>query len=484
MLIFMKTLSKSEERDIDTIHKFSVQNLWFQQIPAYILSSIAPLIVGIVNVSLLPRIMGSQTYGVYALVIITSNMVASVAGEWLLPSGIRLASDTRGNQIWNTLGWISFFCTLIAIIIVGMLLIKQSISISVWVAALFYTVTMVVSKPFIAYIRFSLQRKLVAGYALFSSLGSLIFGFGLYIIFKSLGWFIAGLSIIPFITFITYCLKFKCFLKRPELTAWKSILRFGLPIVITSIGGQLLQFVDRYMLALFKAYTDVGIYNIAYNLSDKLLGVGFSILFSSMYPVGTRVWSAGNQIEAKILLTNLFSFLGLFAGAFLWFQSVSGVSVIRWMAGNEFMPPSLIPMVVTLGSWLWYTGIIQHQPFEWDKRTIWITAMTLLSAILNLVLNWVLIPLWGMTGAAIATLISYAFYLTLCTLIGRIYYKVRVWRLRIVLGASLSALILWYLFRGNGLLWQGLLAAFLYVILYIALVGSKLFVNVLRTKLT
>lgn len=463
------------EQDWYRIQK--IRNLWLRQIPAYVVSHIVPLLVGIINISVLPRIMGSDMYGAYVLVVITGNMLASIFGEWLVPSGIRFASDKKDNQIWNILGWISIFCGLAATVLAGMLLVKLTPSISVWIAGLFFTLAMTVSKPFTAYIRTTFRGKLIAGYSLFGSFGSLILALMLYTTFgKRLEWFIVGLSIVPFGAFVAYYLRFVWIFGHDKLIIWKSILRFGLPIAITSIGGQVLQFADRYMLGLFKTNADVGVYNVAYNFSDKLLGICFGIFFSSMYPVGSHTWADNRQLESITLLKEIFAFTGLFIGAFLWFQAVSGVSAIRWLAGDEFSPPSLLPILVTMGSWLWYTGILQHQPLEWDKRTVWITAMTLLAAGLNFGFNWLLIPLWGMTGAAIATFFSYAFYLLLSTLLSSIYYNMRIWQLRVLLGTNLGAFVLWYFFRGNGVLWQGSLIAISYVVIYAIFIGPRLFV--------
>ena len=123
-----------------------------------------------------------------------------------------------------------------------------------------------------------------------------------------------------------------------------------------------------------------------------------------------------------------------------------------------------MPVLVAGGSWLWFIGILQHQPFEWDQHTLWITAMTLSAAGLNLILNWILVPLWGITGSAAATLASYASYLALCTFLSHKYYsnRSRVWQIQHVFGIGLGALILWYWFDGKAPLWQGVLMASVY----------------------
>jgi len=442
------------------VQKLTLQGIWLRQIPAYLLSHLAPLLVGLISVSLLPRIMNPDEYGTYALIVVTTNFVSSICGDWLVPSGIRLSSD-KGHLIWEALGWIAFLFSFLGMLTVWILLHRE-VTTPIWIGAGLFTMTIILSKPFIAYIRATLQSKLISGYSVVITFGSLLLSLGFYLASKNLLWFIVGMGIAPFVSFIIYSFMFKWLFLFPQFHIWQIIFRFGLPIAITSVGGQVLQFADRYMIAILMSKVDVGIYNVTYNLTDKVLGLIFSILFSSMYPVGSRAWALGKKADAEGLLVNLSNLTAALSGSFIWFQAVSGVTLVRWLAGELFNPPSLVPVLVAGGSWLWFTGILQHQPFEWDQRTLWITIMTLSAAGLNLVLNWFFIPLWGMTGAAAATLASYACYLALCTFLSYKHYNGRLWRIRDALRIGLGALILWYWFDGKAPLWQGVLAAFVH----------------------
>ena len=447
---------------MQTAKNLTSQGAWFHQIPAYLISHLAPLIVGLISVSLLPRVMGPDEYGTYALIVATASLAASIWGDWLVPSGIRLSSD-RGSLVWEALGWIAFLFSLIGMLTVWALLIRE-MSAPVWMGAGLFATSMILSKPFVAYIRATLQRKLISGFSVVATLGSLLLSLGLYIVSKNLVWFIIGMGIVPWASFVIYSFKFKWFLGLPQLHIWKIIFRFGLPIAITSVGGQVLQFADRYIIAVFMSKAEVGIYNVTYNLAAKVLGLAFSIFFSSMYPIGSRAWALGKKVDAQSLLGDLSILTTTLSGTFIWFQAVSGVTLVRWLAGAPFSPPSLVPVLVAGGSWLWFIGILQHQPFEWDQHTLWITAMTLSAAGLNLILNWILVPLWGITGSAAATLASYASYLALCTFLSHKYYsnRSRVWQIQHVFGIGLGALILWYWFDGKAPLWQGVLMASVY----------------------
>lgn len=464
-------------RPLHKLKKFSALTLWLHQIPAYILSHTASLLIGLISVSILPRVLGLEQYGTYTLIIVTSNVVISLFGEWLVPSGIRFSSED--NLIWSILGWLAAFSSFLGVIVVGILLYNQHLFQYAYFGASLFTASMILSKPLTAYVRASLQQKLIIGYSFIGGLVPLLFGLSLFFVSRKLTWLIIGLSILPCVLFFIYSFKFRWFLLRPEINLLQHVLRFGFPIVITSIGSQILQFADRYMLALFKTHIDVGIYNVTYNLSDKVLGLGYSILFSSMYPIGSRFWAQGEEAEARNLLVNLFKFSGIFAGSFICFQAVSGVSLVKLLAGEAFCPPSLIPFIIAFSSWLWFIGILQHQPFEWSKRTLWITLMTFLSAILNLLLNLLLIPTWGMIGAAAATLFSYAAYLIICTFTSKTYgYYGLVWQPWIVLGTGLAAFLLWYSFKGSASLWKGILISLFYITLSL----WSLFLNKGRVK--
>jgi O-antigen/teichoic acid export membrane protein len=74
---------------------------------------------------------------------------------------------------------------------------------------------------------------------------------------------------------------------------------------------------------------------------------------------------------------------------------------------------------------------VQHglgQFFKWGallrQKSYHVSAMVLLSAILNIVLNFVMIPRWGILGAALATLMAYIFWSVL-----KLYYSAKFYNL-------------------------------------------------------
>jgi O-antigen/teichoic acid export membrane protein len=57
---------------------------------------------------------------------------------------------------------------------------------------------------------------------------------------------------------------------------------------------------------------------------------------------------------------------------------------------------------------LWGVSTMQSQVFHGARKTGVIGTVTLAAAVVNLALNFALVPSWGVSGAALATFISYA----------------------------------------------------------------------------
>lgn len=200
----------------------------------------------------------------------------------------------------------------------------------------------------------------------------------------------------------------------------KLLLNYGLPLIPASVSYWILSYVDRYFLISYSNLTEVGLYSIGNKLSGLLSF--FTIAFQMAWPVfALSIQHAENArtVYAKVLLlyTVIMSFL------------VVGLSLFSKEILLVVTPRAYLEayqVVGILGLSLMIMGIFNILGIglalaEKTKHLGWITG---LAAILNIICNFILIPDFGMIGAAVATFISFSFSNVILFIISQRYFPV------------------------------------------------------------
>lgn len=202
-------------------------------------------------------------------------------------------------------------------------------------------------------------------------------------------------------------------------------LKFGLPLVPHLLSGWALTFVDRIMLEHFVPLSDVGYYNLGYNL-----GMGMLVLVTSInqayQPHYYDLMRSGREPEKRIIRITSLSIAGL--GVITLFGSLFAGELItvltppKYQNAAIFVPPILLSYLFV--GFYFFVG----SPLFYFKKTGLLPLITGSAAVLNVLLNLLLIPRYGAIAAAWSTLISYGamllFYYIIAQNIHRLPYPI------------------------------------------------------------
>lgn len=182
----------------------------------------------------------------------------------------------------------------------------------------------------------------------------------------------------------------------------KELLIFSLPLVFSGISWFLLQSTDKFMIGFMKGEYDVGLYNTAVTVASYLNIFLVSIMFIYQ-PVGTKLFGAGKNLEIKELYKTITKWVFLLASPLIMFVILLPKVTIYVLFGSEYLG-AIIPLMILF---ITYAFRICLGPAGGSvimlgktKQIMYIVAAV---SLLNIVLNWFLIPDYGITGAAIAT---------------------------------------------------------------------------------
>ena len=271
---------------------------------------------------------------------------------------------------------------------------------------------------------------------------------------------ILGMSLTYGIVGVVICIyilfKGKTFYNR---TYWKLALMLALPVVFYSLSDILLGHCDRVMLQQMMSESMVGQYSLAFNFGGIMLTI-FMALNNTWMPFFFDDMKAGRVPQIHNQAKN---FLEIFTVLSVGFNLLS-VEVYHVFASREFWAgTSLVPIFVTS----YYLNFLCTFPVNYEyyhKKTKVVAVVTITSAVVNIVLNYVLISRIGMMGAALATGISHGFqfamhyvYVRFVLHKGDYPFGVRIWAKYVAAYFAMVALV--YLTPNFWLLRWGLGAA-------------------------
>ena len=184
----------------------------------------------------------------------------------------------------------------------------------------------------------------------------------------------------------------------------KEILSYSFPIFFVSIGFLVATEVDTVMLGLLSTNTQVGLYAVAKQLIIKLPHIALAISMGTM-PVFAKMNRRNKEKLCKLfnnlLKTNALTF-GVIVSVILLFSTY----FIPLIYGSEYIG-SVLPMQILTGYLLLYSFSIFLTSFlNYRGLAAKITVNMTISIVLNVALNFMLIPEYGASGAAVATTIS------------------------------------------------------------------------------
>ena len=184
----------------------------------------------------------------------------------------------------------------------------------------------------------------------------------------------------------------------------KQLLSFSLPLVPSSLCIVVSLNADRLMIKEILNIEAVAIYGVAARVASVVLMllIGFQ---SALTPLIYRNYKRKNTpLE---ILKLLYIYLALTVCSIL-FLSLFSEPIINLVAGEEYMLATTVIPTLALAAfissmYLFFPGLSLY------KKTAIIAKISIISALLNLPLNYIFIQIFGIVGAAMSTLISVVF---------------------------------------------------------------------------
>jgi O-antigen/teichoic acid export membrane protein len=192
----------------------------------------------------------------------------------------------------------------------------------------------------------------------------------------------------------------------------KELLRDSWPLILSGMAISIYMKIDQVMIKEMLDAEQVGLYAAAVRLSEAWYFVPMAIT-SSVFPA---IINAKKQSEELYYqrLQKLYNLMVWLAIAIALPTTFLAPWVIKVLYGDAFLPASRVLSIHIWAGVFVFLGVASGKWLLTENLQVFSTINTSIGAIVNIILNYILIKIMGINGAAISTLISYFIAAYLC----------------------------------------------------------------------
>ena len=183
--------------------------------------------------------------------------------------------------------------------------------------------------------------------------------------------------------------------------------RFGWPLILYGLCSAAMHESDRYVLRLFVNLHDLGLYSLAYQIGQ---GVNTLVMtpFSGIWSV--LIYEIARDPDAKATYAKVFKHYVFGLSLVLMIAALFARPILGLIAPPEYAPAAEIVPIICLAYFFFSVHDHFKVPALLASRTVALLPAVMSAAAANLALNFLLIPRMGVAGAAWASVLTFALF--------------------------------------------------------------------------
>jgi O-antigen/teichoic acid export membrane protein len=215
-------------------------------------------------------------------------------------------------------------------------------------------------------------------------------------------------------------------------------LKFGIPLIFSAMAINLLNGSDRFIIKFFSGDKELGLYELGYRVAGVINMFVIMPFGLTVMPLAYKLYKQPNDKEYYKKLKTYVAFFLVWSGLAL---SLFGKEIVEIFAQQEsYYPAYSVVSLIILAYIIYGISMISSFGMYLTGNNGFVAVITLFAAALNIGLNFWLVPLYGMMGAAINTVIAFAVLDILSNIASNKYYKInyeyfKIFRLFLIGGA-------------------------------------------------
>lgn len=405
----------------------------------YLPSQALPALLGLISVPIFTRIFAPDQYGELAIIGSTVSFML-IGTAWGHESAMRFyARAERDNDLPAFFGAaiLSLLTTIVVVGAVGGTILSHlpgilprkylGFAIGIFVAeALFRQGLQLlrVAQKAVAYTAFTVCFSVAK---LLLSL-VLVFLWRKEIVSLLWAWAVTDLLLVPFIAGRLALVDHLGHLKWPLVKAqFREFVTYGMPFVVSSGAWASLSIVDRFVIQHFRGSAEVGLY-----YAGSVPNLGFSFIFTLLafasYPIVVDTWEKAGARPTQELIRGLLRLYLILSVPLVVGVSVLSKDILAVLTAPQYLSAyKVVPLLALAG---FFQGLLPFttKSFVLLKRSGLNMLIGVAGAICSVILNLVLVPMFGYLGAGLTAVFSQLFVVGVSVLISEwlLGFKYRV----------------------------------------------------------
>ena len=399
---------------------------------SFLASSILPALLAIYATSLYSRHFAPAEYGRYSLALAIAAPILVLASQWLAQATARfyheLIVKSEGSAISQIISTVNFYVILVFIVIVAVLLllrVTKNYDAFYYLSGSMYLITSIVATNFASYIIYSGRHHIYNTTMTVASLVSFIFTITLlYHTNLGISSLLLGTALSNVCaTVVFYRITNIGFVPASVDNNLKALLKlfigYGMPLSFWMLMYTVINISDRYILQYFLGSEQVGKYSIHYSLvSFPILAINSPMI--NIY--SPKIMKAAAEKDYKMVskyindASKVYVFIGFLAMGLAY---CFGNSIPYILISHNYYLDKSFYIYIIAGFTVWNIAMFWHKPMEISKSTKKMLQFISIAACVNLVLNILFVPTYGVNAAAVTTFIAFCIYSLLVFLVNR-----------------------------------------------------------------
>lgn len=396
-----------------------------QQSSIYMIGEIIIMAGGFISFPIFTRVLSKEEYGLLNLISIALLFVEAISSVGLRHASQRFYSNYKKNNeieiFYSTTIYSSFTFGLFGTLIVFLssdVLSRFNIISSDTKSIIYIASILVFIRVFTKIIGclYRVREKAVT-YCIFAILPKYL-GMALSILFTltiilGVKGFYVGMAVGELLILIILIIYMKNEMKIKfnnfSFDKLNEMLKYGIPLVIAGFASIILASGDRYIIGYFYNASDVATYSVPYNLCQYLKGIIVTSFEFAFIPLIMNKWCQVDDVHISSDIEKVIRLYFLLTLPIIFGASALGEQFITLLASYKYENTGSLMSIIITGEMIGGLMTPLMIGLQFHNKTKILMILTWVAAGLNLILNCMMVPIFGLYGAAFATLICYCF---------------------------------------------------------------------------
>jgi O-antigen/teichoic acid export membrane protein len=395
----------------------------------YLPASLLPAVFSLIGSAVFTRIFPPVEYGVYTLMGAITGPVLSLTAQPSAQAATRFLAEYdhqgRMGEYRQAVSWL-------AVITMGIMLVAALMALVLWplakspsvselalqgallglLASILYNI---LTPVLMAAIQVRAFRQItIVAQALALALPLVLLALlGHHIAWLLWGNALAVILVLPSLVRRANVLHWPKALSADDRSTLKRFWAYGAPMTFWFFSSSMLNVGDRYVVQAYHGTAQVGLYGANYAIAAQGVALLTNPLLNATGPRLLRQWAAGDRdgvIRTMSRMTSVYMLLGI---ALIGLMATSGYDLVHLLLARAFRPGAAVLVPVLAGAVIWGVSRIGHKSMEFVEKNTLMVWDVLVAAVVNMGLNFLLVPRYGYVAAGYTTLISYFVYTVL-----------------------------------------------------------------------